>query len=1505
MGADGADTAVTPALPPPKLSRPLKQPRVRGLRTALLALLLMTVSLLLVLAGGAAWLWQSDAALANLAARVPGLSISGQQGRLSGGPFALQRLQWQGGRLRVVVDGLAWDDAQWTWRPHPGAWVGLRLTQPRAARLQLLTTPALPRATAPTDLRLPFELQAPGLRIARVEIDTQPPITALAADLHLGAAAGAEHRVERLGLLWAGLAASGRAVLGTTVGLPLQARLDVTGPAPGAVVAPPTPTVASSTPAVSPAASPDTAAWRAELQAQGPLARLPVQALFSHASGAGANAQATLAPFAAWPLLALAAQTHRLDLSSLALGLPQTALSGRAWLPDPQAVQSLQDPLALELRLENAEPGPWNARRLPLRRLEVLVVGQPGLAHPLQLKQLAIDLAGTQPAGRIEGSGRFHNGELALGLTVADLRPEQLFIGAAPMRLAGQLDLALAGLPGATVPAAASAATSAAPRALQTTLRVDLNARLPQPGSPPLSLQTTAQFNRLPDGTLSASLREVNARAMQVAGAAQGSNRERNRAGNRNLGSATGEASAERNTAGDWRLQTRGALVGFDPGPWWPAARLKRGAQALNARWQADLTRLATITTTTTRTPQPPAANWLPQLRGSASVDLDESRFADLDWRGQLSLQATAPALQARAELRAGANHLQLNGQWLHPQGAAAALPTGTLDLQVPALPTLAPLAALLPAAAAAWWPREGSLSARASAQGTWPELRSEGSLRASGLRSARVRVGQAEASWNLSTASEAAPLQLQLQASDVSRDAQRLDRVEASLQGSLREHRLQLRAFSPLRPPAWADALSGRTVEGGSELQLQGSGQWTAAAPSTTLTAAAKTQTAPAVATKPGAGIAGGGTWRGRLSQLRASPRSAPASPWLAADNLTVALTLASGGQLRQAVLDPGRVAAFGGGLTWQRAAWQAGATAGAAPLLELQAQIDPIAVAPLLARLQPQFNWRGDLALAGRIAISRARQLQADITVERTAGDLSLTIEGATRALEISTLRLGLETRNGLWQATQALVGRNVGVVGGLQTLQTTPEALWPEPTTPLSGGLSLIVPQLQVWAPWLPPGWRLGGALRVAAAFTGSYGKPEYRGDISGENLSVRNLFEGIHLQQGTLAVALNGSQAQIRQAEFRDGNGEGWLRLSGGASFSEGLVADLRVATEKLRLLDRYDRRITVSGTADLGVKSQQLTARGSFTIDNGLVDATQADAPKLSSDVTVRNRAPLAAPRVAGTPGVLVDTVLGTAPDPSRDTRAVAAQAPPSVPGPKATADVDLRVALGPALRLRGRGLDTLLRGELRLTTPKGQLAVTGVVRAEEGTYTAYGQNLRIARGNLIFSGALTTPQLDLLALRADIDQRVGVVVSGSAVNPRVRLYSEPQLGEFDALTWLVLGRAPAGLGRDDTALLQRAALALLAGERSGEAGFLQRLGLDELSFSRGGAGEVNDTIISLGKQISKRVYIGYEHALGAAGGTLQLIYRIADRITLRARTGTENAIDAVWTWRWN
>src|SRR5207247_6136902 len=210
-----------------------------------------------------------------------------------------------------------------------------------------------------------------------------------------------------------------------------------------------------------------------------------------------------------------------------------------------------------------------------------------------------------------------------------------------------------------------------------------------------------------------------------------------------------------------------------------------------------------------------------------------------------------------------------------------------------------------------------------------------------------------------------------------------------------------------------------------------------------------------------------------------------------------------------------------------------------------------------------------------------------------------------------------------------------------------------------------------------------------------------------------------------------------------------------------------------------------------------------------------------------------------------------------------------------------------------------------LRGDLHITSPGGQMAVSGTVRAAEGTYAAYGQKLTIDRGLITFNGPAENPRLDIEATRPNTDVRVGVLVGGTALNPRVRLFSEPELSEVDKLSWLVLGRATDGLGRTETALLQRAAFALLAGEgRASRDPLGQALGLDEISL-RQSEGEVKETIVTLGKQLSRRWYVGYERGLNATTGTWQLIYRVARRFTLRAQSGLDNSLDLIWTWRWN
>ncbi len=87
---------------------------------------------------------------------------------------------------------------------------------------------------------------------------------------------------------------------------------------------------------------------------------------------------------------------------------------------------------------------------------------------------------------------------------------------------------------------------------------------------------------------------------------------------------------------------------------------------------------------------------------------------------------------------------------------------------------------------------------------------------------------------------------------------------------------------------------------------------------------------------------------------------------------------------------------------------------------------------------------------------------------------------------------------------------------------------------------------------------------------------------------------------------------------------------------------------------------------------------------------------------------------------------------------------------------------------------------------------------------------------------LRFTGRIDNPALDILAIRPNIVQRVGVLITGTAQAPFVRLYAEPDLPDAEKLAWLVTGRAAPSCGAE-AALVQQAALALLSSRRLGRA----------------------------------------------------------------------------------
>ncbi len=897
-----------------------------------------------------------------------------------------------------------------------------------------------------------------------------------------------------------------------------------------------------------------------------------------------------------------------------------------------------------------------------------------------------------------------------------------------------------------------------------------------------------------------------------------------------------------------WAASGQATLREFDPLPWWPGREdspWRQGPHQLNAAADFDLQLPAGATS---------AMQLLSRLRGRAQLGLEPSRLAGVPLSGSLALQTGANGkTSGQLQLEADGNHLRADARL--DSLAEGSGDHWDLKAELPTLTKLQPLWKLLLGAGSD--PRlAGKLHAEASVDGRWPALSTQGKLDASALQLGALALKRADARWTLGTRGDA-PLDAQLDLTQLSLGAPSAEVMKLQLKGTLSAHTLEMRVESKALPPRWVEAMqnapAGTTAKRTlAQLRLEGGAI--------------------------GASAVGMKGWRGKVHKLELRGDAAAAPPWLNLDEFGIDLQWADGPLRVQA--DAGRAELLGAALSWSRIAWTAADPDRAPARLDAEARLEPLDVAPLLQRAQPAFGWGGDLRLGGHLKVQSSPNFSADVVIERGSGDLTVTDDSGTRALGLSDLRIGLIARDGTWSFSTGLAGKTLGQAAGAVVVRSTPKATWPAADAPLQGVLELQIADLGVWGPWLPAGWRLTGAMHANAALSGRFGAPAYEGELTGAGIGVRNVLQGVDVRDGELKILLLGDSARIEK--FAASAGKGRLSLLGDASLGASPRAELNLRLEQFQLLGRVDRRIVASGDATLKLGRDTLALNGDFKVDEGLIDFSRSEAPTLSDDVQVKR-------------GNAEDFKLASVSPAEAEANAARAR----------RATLDLRVQLGEKLRIRGQGLDAGLRGELRLSAPQGRLRVDGSVRTVDGTYRAYRQRLNIERGVLTFNGPVDNPQLDIEAIRPNLDVRVGVAVTGTVLVPRARLFSDPDMSDADKLSWLLRGRASEGPGSGDTALLQAAAMALISGD---EPSVLDQLfnviGLDDLSV-RQSDGATGGAIVSVGKQLSRNWYVGYERGLNATTGNWQLIYRIAQRFTIRAQSGESNSIELIWSWRWN
>lgn len=541
-----------------------------------------------------------------------------------------------------------------------------------------------------------------------------------------------------------------------------------------------------------------------------------------------------------------------------------------------------------------------------------------------------------------------------------------------------------------------------------------------------------------------------------------------------------------------------------------------------------------------------------------------------------------------------------------------------------------------------------------------------------------------------------------------------------------------------------------------------------------------------------------------------------------------------------------------------------------------------------------------RGDLLFAGQWDATSADSLRLRASLERTSGDLQLQPDAANTGSVVAGVREARITLSSDGERVAASLRWDSARAGQAQAdfstlLQRDGDTwVWPQ-DAPVAGQVTARLPPLNAWSLLAPAGWRLRGTLDTNATLAGTRAAPQWSGTLAARDLSVRSVVDGIDFSEGSLRAKLIGQRLEIEEFLVHGAGGSasgGLLSMTGalwwlpsapdGTASDAGPMSRLRMdllATAKAwRVSARADRQVVVSGNLSAALTNQKLLLRGALVGDQALFVVPEDSAPQLSDDVVVRTPARQANPATPAS----------------------------SHASTRVRTELDITLDPGPNFQVRGRGIDTRLAGQLTLRSiGQGRPpSLSGTLRTVQGTYKAYGQNLDIEQGVLRFEGAYDNPTLDILAIRPNLQQRVGVQINGTVQAPVVRLYADPDLPEAEKLAWLVLGRSGAG-GGAETAVLQQAALALLGGNgKSPSSALMDALGLDAVSVRSDGARNVDGTTsatVILGKRVSRDFYLAYERSLVGTLGTLSIFYDLSRRVSVRAQAGEQSAIDLIFT----
>jgi len=513
---------------------------------------------------------------------------------------------------------------------------------------------------------------------------------------------------------------------------------------------------------------------------------------------------------------------------------------------------------------------------------------------------------------------------------------------------------------------------------------------------------------------------------------------------------------------------------------------------------------------------------------------------------------------------------------------------------------------------------------------------------------------------------------------------------------------------------------------------------------------------------------------------------------------------------------------------------------------------RLQSLPLATLAGLLPEGIQLQGLLQGDGRYQQSTNAAAVAHVQLVTSAGELSVVEEtgepGTLLAFAPGNMRLDLDAEHARLELRLPLQA-NAGSLEGQASVSTSSQG-WTEGR--LAGKVIARLPDIAFAGRLLPDVSELQGRLDGQVKLSGTPAAPRLQGNLllSG----ARALLDTPNVQLEDARIELSGQPDGDIRLDARARSGDGELQIRGKANLTGATPdAQLRIEGDNVRVLNTLEAEIDVSPQLDVTLSSTRIDVNGKIMV-----------------------------PRADIQPRKLPSSAVTASPD-----QVIIEDDEPVEAATDYPVYATVRFTLGKAVRFDGLGLSGLLGGSVLAVDEPGQpTRASGEMNISDGKYRAYGQNLEIRRGRLLFAGGpLTNPGLDIEAVRRPApDILAGVKVRGNLQKPVMTTFSEPDMPQSEQLSWLVLGRSMQGNTSDsEQSALNNAALMLgLSGGESLGKELGEKIGVDEIEVSSD-AGDTTSASLLVGKYLTPKLLVSYGIGLFEPVSTLRLRYTLSSK----------------------